>query len=138
MAVATLHLIELLAKSNSVNLDGVRAEEIKKSLSADANEELLHAQQVGQHIKQLGGLAPESAKVKLSDQIQPTSDTTDVAAVIKAAIDAEQKACAHYKEVVHATDAEDSVTQDLCVRLLAAEEEHLVLFQENLREYGSQ
>jgi len=33
--------------ANSINLDGVRAEEIKKALSADVNEELLHAQQLG-------------------------------------------------------------------------------------------
>ena len=31
--------------ANSVNLDGVRAEEIKKSLAADVTEEILHAQQ---------------------------------------------------------------------------------------------
>ena len=29
--------------ANSVNLDGVRAEEIKKSLAADIAEELMHA-----------------------------------------------------------------------------------------------
>ena len=32
--------------ANSVNLDGVRAEEIKKSLSADVTEELNHATQL--------------------------------------------------------------------------------------------
>jgi bacterioferritin len=30
--------------SNSINLDGVRAEEIKKSLAVDITEELTHAQ----------------------------------------------------------------------------------------------
>ena len=49
--------------------------------------------------------------------------------VIKAVIDAEQKACAHYKEIIKATDGEDYVTQDLCIRLLADEEEHLVSIQ---------
>ena len=44
--------------ANSVNLDGVRAEEIKKSLAADITEEIMHAQQLGQRIKQLGGLVP--------------------------------------------------------------------------------
>jgi bacterioferritin len=36
--------------ANSINLDGVRAEEIKKSLAADISEELGHAQQLGQRI----------------------------------------------------------------------------------------
>ena len=121
--------------ANSVNLDGVRAEEIKKSLAADITEEIGHAQQLGQRIKQLGGLVPGSAAVKLGQQIQPTSNTTDVVGVIKAVIDAEQKACAHYKEIIKATDAEDYVTQDLCIRLLADEEEHFVLFNGFLKEY---
>ena len=121
--------------ANSVNLDGVRAEEIKKSLAADITEEIGHAQQLGQRIKQLGGLVPGSAAVKLGQQIQPTSNTTDVVGVIKAVIDAEQKACAHYKEIIKATDGEDYVTQDLCIRLLADEEEHFVLFNGFLKEY---
>ena len=33
--------------ANSINLDGVRAEEIKKSLAADIQEEVGHAQQLG-------------------------------------------------------------------------------------------
>ena len=109
--------------ANSINLDGVRAEEIKKSLAADITEEIMHAQQLGQRIKQIGGLVPGSAAVKLGGQIQPTGDTTDVVGVIKAVIDAEQRACAHYYKVIKATDGEDYVTQDLCIRLMADEEE---------------
>ena len=47
--------------ANSINLDGVRAEEIKKSLAADIQAEVVHAQQLGNRIKQLGGLVPGSA-----------------------------------------------------------------------------
>lgn len=121
--------------ANSVNLDGVRAEEIKKSLAADIAEELGHAQQLAQRIKQIGGLIPGSAKVKLGEQIQPPEKTTDVVGVIQAVIAAEEAACAHYKKIIRATDGEDYVTQDLCIRLLAAEEEHLVLFRGFLKEY---
>ena len=123
--------------ANSVNLDGVRAEEIKKSLAADITEEIMHAQQLGQRIKQLGGLVPGSAAVQLGKQIQPTENTTDVVGVIKAVIDAEEQACAHYQEVIKATDGSDYVTQDLCIRLLADEEEHLILFRGFLKEYES-
>jgi len=121
--------------ANSINLDGVRAEEIKKSLAADISAELGHAQQIGQRIKQLGGLIPGSASVQLGMQVQPTSDTTDVVAVIEAVISAEEDACAHYKKIIRATDGEDYVTQDLCIRLLADEEEHLILFKGFLKEY---
>ena len=121
--------------ANSVNLDGVRAEEIKKSLAADITEEINHAQQLGQRIKQLGGLVPGSAAVTLGQQIQPSTDTTDVVGVIKAVINAEEAACDHYKTIIRATDGEDYVTQDLCIRLLTDEEEHRILFQGFLKEY---
>ena len=124
--------------ANSTNLDGVRAEEIKKSLAADITEELLHAQQLGQRIKQIGGVVPGSAEVKsnIGGQQQPPKDTTDVVAVIEAVIEAEAAACAQYKKIIRATDGEDYVTQDMCIRLLGAEEEHLVLFRGFLKEYS--
>ncbi len=121
--------------ANSINLDGVRAEEIKKSLAADVTEELLHAQQLGQRIKQIGGVVPGSAAVNIGGQIQPPEDTTDVTAVIRAVIEAEQVACDQYIKIIKATDGEDYVTQDMCIRLLASEEEHLVLFKGFLKEY---
>jgi bacterioferritin len=123
--------------SNSINPDGVRAEEIKKSLAADITEELNHAQQLGQRIKQLEGRVPGSSSVKLGRQIQPPDDTTDVVAVIKGVIDAEEAACSHYKSIIKATEGEDYVTQDLCIRLLAEEEAHLVLFRGFLKEYSA-
>ena len=121
--------------ANSINLDGVRAEEIKKSLSADITEELSHATQLGHRIKQLGGMVPGSLSVKLGNQTQPTDNTTDVVGVIKAVIAAEEAACAQYKKLIRATDGEDYVTQDVCIQLLKAEEEHLVLFKGFLKEY---
>jgi len=124
--------------ANSTNLDGVRAEEIKKSLAADITEELTHAQLLGQRIKQIGGVLPGSAEVKtcIGGQQQPPADTTDVMAVIEAVIAAEKAACSQYKKIIRATDGEDYVTQDLCIRLLASEEEHLVLFRGFLKEYS--
>ena len=121
--------------ANSTNLDGVRAEEIKKSLAVDVQEELMHATQLAQRIKQLDGFVPGSAAIKLGNQQQPSKDTTDVVSVIEAVIDAETHACKHYKKVIRAAEGEDYVTQDLCIRLLADEEEHLALFRGFLKEY---
>lgn len=121
--------------ANSTNLDGVRAEEIKKSLAADVAEEIGHAQQLGARIKQLGGLVPGSAAVEIGSQAQPPTDTTAVVDVIRGVIQAEEAACNHYKSIIKATDGEDYVTQDLCVRLLASEEEHLIQFRGFLKEY---
>jgi bacterioferritin len=122
--------------ANSINLDGVRAEEIKKSLAIDIAEELGHATQLGQRIKQIGGLVPGSMKIKLGNQKQPTDNTTDVVGVIRSVIEAEEAACAQYKKLIKATEGEDYVTQDLSIQLLKAEEEHLVLFKGFLKEYA--
>ena len=121
--------------ANSTNLDGVRAEEIKKSLAVDITEELGHATQLGQRIKQIGGLVPGSLAVKLGNQVQPSQNTTDVVGVIKAVIEAEEAACSQYKKIIKATEGDDYVTQDLAIQLLKAEEEHLVLFKGFLKEY---
>jgi len=40
-------------QTNAIVLDGVRAEEIKESLKQDVQEELGHAEQLGQRLKQL-------------------------------------------------------------------------------------
>lgn len=123
--------------ANSINLDGVRGEEIKKSLGGDITEELGHAQQLGQRIKQLGGQVPGSLSLRFGQKaLQPTDDTTDVAIVIRAVIEAEEAACAQYKKIIRATDGDDYVTQDLCIRLLADEEQHLVMFRGFLKEYA--
>jgi bacterioferritin len=123
--------------ANSTNLDGVRAEEIKKSLAADVTAEIGHAQQLGHRIKQLGGHVPGSTGIKLGNQVQPSENTTDVVFVIEAVIAAEEAACAQYKKIIKATEGEDYVTQDMAVTLLADEEEHLVLFKGFLKEYKS-
>ena len=149
MAVTTQQTIALLLESysmeletvmnylaNSVNLDGVRAEEIKKSLGADVPGEIAHAQQLANRIKQLGGHIPGSANLKMGGQIQPVSDTTDVVGVIRSVIAAEEAACAQYKKIIKAVEGEDYVTQDLCIRLLADEEQHLVQFKGFLKEYA--
>ena len=148
MAATTEEIIELLKKAysmeletvtnylaNSINLDGVRAEEIKKALAGDVAEEIGHAQVLAARIKQIGGTAPGSADLNFGSQTQPPEDTCDVVAVIKGVIQGEETACALYNKIIKATDGADYVTQDMCITLLASEEEHLVLFRGYLKEY---
>ena len=122
--------------ANSVNLDGVRAEEIKKALAADVTEEIGHAQQFGNRIKQLYGKVPGSFDFKPSQRsLQPPADTTDVAAVIRGVIDAEQGAIDHYRRVIKVCSEEDPVTADMVTTILAGEEGHLRQFEGFLKEY---
>lgn len=122
--------------SNSINLDGVRAEEIKKSLAVDVAEELLHAQTIAKRIKELGGVVPGSLDIKPSQQsLQPKADSTDVKAVIEGVLEAEQGAIDNYNKIIKLCDGNDYVTQDICVRLLASEETHRTEFAGFLKEY---
>jgi bacterioferritin len=122
--------------SNSINLDGVRADFIKQALAADIQGELTHAQQLGNRIKQLGGTVPGSMQLKMTQKtLQPLDDTTDVVDVIRGVLDAEEEAINHYKALIKLTDGEDYVTQDLAITILADEEGHRQQFQGYLKEY---
>jgi bacterioferritin len=122
--------------SNSVNLDGVRAEEIKKSLAADVTEEITHAQRLAKRIKELGGTVPGSFNFKaVQNGLQTKEDTTDVVSVIEGVIEAEQGAIKQYNKLIRLCDGVDYVTQDLCIQLLGMEESHLIEFKGFLKEY---
>ena len=122
--------------SNSINLDGVRADFIKQALSADIQGELGHATQLANRIKQLGGTVPGSLQLKMTQKsLQPRDDTTDVVDVIRGVLEAEEEAINHYRALIKLTDGEDYVTQDLAITLLADEEGHRQQFQGYLKEY---
>lgn len=122
--------------ANSINLDGVRAEEIKKALAADVQAELGHAQLLARRIKTLGGSVPGSMAFKaMQKKLQPPKDSTDVVSVIKGVIAAEDDAIAQYNKLIKLCDGVDYVTQDLCITSLADEQEHRRDFLGYLAEY---
>ncbi len=120
----------------SVDLDGIRAEEIKKSLAADIQTEITHAKDLAARIKEIGGKVPGSFEFKpVQSSLQPPESTTDVVAAIHGVIEAENAAIEQYNKIIRLCDGLDYVTQDLCVRLLADEETHRREFRGFLREY---
>ncbi len=122
--------------AHSTNLDGVRAEEIKQSLAADVTEEIGHSQTLATRIKQLGGSVPGSMEfAPTQTSLQPVEDTTDVVSSIKGVIDAENQAISVYNRIIKLCDGFDYVTQDMCIAILADEEEHRTLFEGFLKEY---
>jgi bacterioferritin len=123
--------------ANSINLDGVRAEEISKALAADVASEMVHAQRLGKRIKTLGGTVPGSLNMEWDQTyLQPPSASTDVVSVIKGVIEAEDRACRQYARIIEMCDGQDYVTQDVCITLLGEEEEHRREFIGFLKEYA--
>src|SRR5947209_16353864 len=111
--------------ANSIHLDGVRAESIKKALTADITGELAHATQIGHRLKQLGSTVPGSLSLKMTQKaLQPPPDTTDVVDVIRGVLDAENEAIDHYNAIIKMCEGKDYVTQDLAIKLLSEEEAH--------------
>ena len=122
--------------SNSVNPDGVRAQEIIESLNTDIQEELGHAQQFAARIKELYGVVPGSmAFTAEQSYLQPPEHQTDVVHVIKGVIEAETGAIEHYNAIIEATEGIDPVTNDMVIAILRDEEGHRRLFEGYLREY---
>src|SRR3954452_9462245 len=122
--------------ANSINPDGGRAQEIIESLQQDITEELGHAQQFAQRIKELYGVVPGSLECAAEQSyIQPPDEQTDIVHVIKGVIEAETGAIEHYNAIIDATDETDPVTNDMVIAILRDEEGHRRLFEGYLREY---
>ena len=146
------HIIGLLKKAywmemetvmsyitNSINPDGVRAQEIVESLQQDIQEELGHAQQFAQRIKELYGVVPGSSEFSAEQTyLQPPEHQTDIVHVIKGVIEAETGAIEHYNRIIQETDTIDPVTQDMVIAILRDEEGHRRLFEGYLREYEAE
>ena len=142
-------LIEMLKKSywmemetvmsyiaNSVNPDGVRAQEIIEALEGDIREELEHAREFAQRIKELWGVVPGSLEFEAEQKyLQPPGEQTDIVHVIKGVIEAEKGAIEHYNRVIEHCEGLDPVTQDMVTGILRDEEGHLRLFEGFLREF---
>ena len=94
------HIVEMLSKAywmeietvmsyiaNSVNPDGVRAREIVESLEEDIQEELGHARQFAERIKELYGVVPGSLEFTAEQSfLQPPDEQTDIVHVIRGVI----------------------------------------------------
>jgi len=145
-------LIEMLTKAywmeietvmsyiaNSINPEGVRAQEIIESLETDIQEELGHARQFGGRIKELYGVVPGSLDFQAEQSyLQPPDDQIDVVHVIKGVIEAETGAIEHYNLIIEKTDRIDPVTNDMVIGILRDEEGHRRLFEGYLREFEAE
>ena len=125
--------------ANSINPDGVRAQEIIESLQTDIQEELGHAQEFGRRIKELYGVVPGSSDFSAEQTyLQPPEKQHDIVHVIKGVIQAETGAIEHYNEIIEFCEGKDPVTQDMVISILRDEEGHRRLFEGFLREYEAE
>ena len=125
--------------ANSINPEGVRAQEIIESLEKDIEEELGHARKYGQRIKELYGVVPGSLDFQAEQNyLQPPDDQVDIVHVIQGVIEAETGAIEHYNRIIEFAEGRDPVTQDMVIQILSDEEGHRRLFEGFLREYKAE
>jgi bacterioferritin len=115
--------------ANAIDLNGVNAQEVKKSLEGEIALKLKHARRLAKRIKVLGGRVPGSLELPRDQKLlQPPLDSKDVVAVIQGVIRTEEVAISQYQKIINLTDGLDYVTQDLVIDILAEEQEHYRLF----------
>ncbi len=122
--------------AQSVNLEGIRAKEIRESLGEDVDTELGHGRRLAQRIHILGGIVPGSLEFRPDQRaIQPPKDSTDVLSVIRGVIQAEDQAIEQYRKIIEICDHVDWATQEMCIELMADEQGHRREFISYLAEF---
>jgi bacterioferritin len=99
-------------------------------LREQANESLLHAQQVGEWITTLGAY-PSLAIGPLLD-----SHKHDIAAILKESLDAEAQALALYRELLSVVDGSSVALEEFARQMIQAEELHAAEVDKMLRKPG--
>jgi bacterioferritin len=123
--------------ANSIDLEGIGAELVRKSLEEEITLKLKHARRLAKRINVLGGRLPGSLALP-RDQIvlQPPSDNADVMAVVRGVIGANEISISQYQKIIRLTEGLDYITQDLVIDLLSDEREHRRLFLSFLTQSG--
>ena len=117
-------------QANAINLDGIRAEEVKEILTSEIIDELRHSQKLAERIKELDGAVEGSKQFKAQQEnSQPPKDSTNLKKVIQGVLDSESNAIDTYKSIIQLTEGVDYVTQDLCIDILSDEEKHFRIFR---------
>lgn len=117
--------------ANSIYLATFDGEAVAESLKDDVEEELGHAEELGYRLRFYGETPPASADLTVNQEsLQPPEEASDVEAVVDGVLEAEQDAIETYEALIEAAqEADDPVTEDLAVELLADEQAHLAEFR---------
>lgn len=99
-------------------------------LREQADESLLHAQQVGEWITTLGSY-PSLAIGTLLDSLKH-----DIAAILRESLDSERKALALYRELLSLVDGRSVALEEFARQMILAEEMHAAEVDKMLRKPG--
>ena len=126
--------------ANSINPDGVRAQEIIESLQEDIQEELGHAQQFAARIKELYGVVPGVDGVHGRADLPPAARRTRPTSCTSSRASSRPRPArsSTTTAIIEETEGVDPVTNDMVIAILRDEEGHRRLFEGYLREYEAE
>ena len=103
--------------------EGLNSPPVSEFFKKQVGEEIGHAEELSERIQQLGGEPIGSPEdwVKYGKSIQPVRDHSDLAGMIKKALQVEADAITLYDKLVNATRLKDVVTHELAEDLLKSE-----------------
>ncbi|HJS96970.1 MAG TPA: ferritin-like domain-containing protein [Solirubrobacteraceae bacterium] len=126
LIAAYWHEIETVSDhvASSTNRDGISGERIARSVRETVASDLEHAQRVAVRIRRLHAPAPSRDEfVTRQPSLRPPAEPLDNASLLSGLIEAETAATKRYRRVAAAaSEAHDSVTQDLAKRIIREKE----------------
>jgi bacterioferritin len=123
-ALATEIVCTLRYRSHYYMAEGIHSESIKAEFLEHANEEQMHADQIADRIRQLGGtpnFSPEGILSRSHAEFQQGESITEM---LREDLYAERIAIESYREMVRYFGEKDSTSRRLMEEILAKEEEH--------------
>ena len=136
-ALATEIVCVLRYKRHYFMASGINAQSVAQEFLQHANEEQVHADQLAQHIVQLGGepnFAPEGLSSRSHSEYVEGDSLVEM---IKEDLVAERIAIDSYREMITYFGNDDPTTRRLMETILAMEEEHADDLVNLLEEFGS-
>src|SRR5919106_6992917 len=136
-ALATEIVCVLRYKRHYFMASGIHAQSVAEEFLQHANEEQMHADQIGERIVQLGGepnLSPEGLLSRSHSEYVEGTTLTDM---IKEDLVAERVAIDSYKEIINYLGNDDPTSRRVVEQILAVEEEHADDLVTLLEQFGS-
>ena len=136
-ALATEIVCVLRYKRHYYMASGIHAQSVAEEFLQHANEEQMHADQIGERIVQLGGEPNLSPEGLLSRSHSEYIEGETLIDMIKEDLVAERIAIDSYREMITYFGNEDPTSRRLLEEILAKEEEHADDLVRLLQEFGN-
>jgi bacterioferritin len=123
-ALATELVCVLRYKFHYFMASGIHSQAVKQEFLEHAGEEQVHADQLAERIKQLGGKPQMNPAILTSKSHSEYKEGTSLADMIREDLIAERIAIESYREIIQFLGEKDPTSKRMMEEILAKEEEH--------------